>query len=233
MRELSLMPRASRGRTQVPIHEHARGAPREAGDAGPPACCQRVAFWGTLAQALSPHLRRGWGERQALSVLPAPVSGRGMKPLCLGPDRSALSVGRKGGKLWEAPPLANLWDGWTGAGWWGGDPPGAHGPFHGARPSQVTAGSAEGQDRPGHNRCSVLTAPGPHAHTCTNTQPYANPRHTPSHPRTGTHVSRRLCHPGHPPTYRLSGRETQTCGILPAPPTYPPGPLGHCAPHPC
>lgn len=124
---------------------------------------------------------------------------------------SALSVVRKGGKLWDAPPSANLCGGQV-PGRRGGHPPGTHGPFHRARPSQVTAGGTEGQDRPGHNHSSVLAAPSPHAHTCTNTQPYANPKHTPEQPPThlNTHANRHLRSPGHPPTDRLSGAETQT-----------------------
>ena len=152
-----------------------------------------------------------------------------MEPLCLGPDRSALSVGRKGGKLWDVPPSANLWEGWTGAGRGGGNPPGAHGPFHGARPSQVTAGGAEGQDGPGHNHCSVLAAPSPHAHTCTNTQPYANPKHTPSHPHTGTHtkIDLYVVLDTHLPTVFQVEKPRHVAFFLPLPLTLP---LGHPPP---
>lgn len=146
------------------------------------------------------------------------------------PKQDALSVVRKGGKLWEAPPSANLWDG-RAPGRRGGCPPGTHSPFQGARPGQVTAGGTEGQDRPGHNRSSVPAAPSPHAHTCTNTQPYANPKHTPEQPptRLNTHANRLLHSPAHPPMNRLSGRETQTHGILVVPP-IPPRPFKAPAP---
>lgn len=147
------------------------------------------------------------------------------------PRQNAQSVVRKGGKLRDAPPSANLWDGWA-PGRRGGCPPGTHGPFHGAWPSRVTAGGTEGQDRPGHNHGSVPAASSPHAHTCTNTQLYANPKHTPEQPPThfNTHANRHLRSPGHPPTNCLAGRETQTFGILSALPLTP-DPLWHLPPH--
>ena len=106
-----------------------------------------------------------------------------------GPDSSALFMGRKGGKLWDSPPSANLSDGWVLGGGGAAALQEHTAPFMEPAAAKSRRAGTEGQDRPGHNHCSVLAAPSPHAHTCINTQPYANPKYTPnSHPHACTHV---------------------------------------------
>ena len=176
-------------------------------------------------------VRRGW--RQTPSVPPALVSGRGMEAPALDPDSSALFMGRKGGKLRDSPPSANLSGGWV-LGGRGGSPPGIHCPFHGAQSSQVTAGGHRGA---GQAWAQSLLCPGSsrptrahmHKHTALR-KPKTHSQQPPTH--LHTQASTQLRSPGHPPVCLLPGRETHTWGTRPAPPTCPSGPLGILIP-PC
>ena len=106
-----------------------------------------------------------------------------------GPRQQRPVRGQEG---WEAVGFSTFSKplGWMGAGREGQQPSRNTLPlsWSQAQPKSWRAGT-EGQDRPGHNHCSVLAAPSPHAYTCTNTQPYANPKYTPSsHPHTCTRM---------------------------------------------
>lgn len=61
-------------------------------------------------------------------------------------------------------------------------------PFMEPGTAESRRADTKGQDRPGHNRCSVLAAPSPHTRTYTNTQPYTNPKYTPAATHTLAHM---------------------------------------------
>ena len=155
-----------------------------------PMLCQRVACWGTLAEVSSCCVRRGLAGKDRLFSVPQALSQE---------------------ERWKHPPGAQTaapcsWAGRVGScgilhlqqtsrmdGCWGGGGAAAlqehTAPFMEPAAAKSRRAGTEGQDRPGHNHCSVLAAPSPHAHTCINTQPYANPKYTPnSHPHACTHV---------------------------------------------
>ena len=151
-----------------------------------------------------------------------------MEAPALDPDSSTLFVGRKGGKLWDAPPSANLSGGWVPGGR-GGSPPGIHCPFHGAQSSQVTAGGHRGA---GQAWAQSLLCPGSsrptrahmHKHTALR-KPKTHSQQPPTH--WHTQASIHLRSPRHRPVYLLPGSETHTWGARPAPPACPSGPLRH------
>lgn len=148
----------------------------------------------------------------------------------LGPDSSALFVGRKGGKLWDSPPSANLSGGWVPGGR-GCNPPGTHCPFHGARRSQSHGGRAQ-RGRTGLGTITALSWQLP-AHTHTHAQAHSLMQTQNTLP-AATHTLAHTCKytstpPGHSAVYPLPGREIHTCGTRPDPPTCPSDPLGHPA----
>lgn len=103
-------------------------------------------------------------------------------------------------------------------GHWGGDPQENTAPFIEPGPAKSRRVGTEGQDRPGHNQRSVLAAPSPQARTCTNTQSYANPKHTPSsHPHTCTHMQIG--------TYTVPGTPSPVPSFRETPPLFLPLPL--------
>lgn len=196
-----------------------------------PAPWQRVACWGTLAQASPPHLRRGLGGKTGSFCAPNPRLRKRNGATLPWPRQKRPVRGQEG---WEAvgcstfsKPLGGM----------DGRRAGGREPSRSTRPlSRSQAQPSHGGRRRGAGRAwaQSLLCPGSsqptrahmHKHTAL-CKPKTHPQ-PPTH--WNTHENRPLCSPGHPPTYRLSGRETQTCGILSAPPTYPP--LGAPSPPP-
>lgn len=168
---------------------------------------------------LGAHVRRGLvGKNTGSFCVPCPCLGkrdRDTHPWA----QTAVPCSWAGrvGCYGSFPPSVNVSDGWE-LSRRGRNPPGTQSSFHGAGTAKSWWVGTEGQDRPGHNRRSVLAAPSPHTHTCTNTQPYINPKHTQQppthlHTRADTH----LCSPGHSPICLFPGRETRTRVALPMP----------------
>lgn len=96
-------------------------------------------------------------------------------------------------------------------------------------PEQEGRAGTERQDRPGHNHCSVLAAPGPHAHTCTNTQPSQTKTHSQQPPtHSHTHSEYTSAQPRTPARYAFFQAEKLIPGALVlTPPACPSGPLRH------
>lgn len=90
------------------------GVPQEPGDASTAHAVPEGSLLGDLGGGVVLLCEKGLGGKgQTLFCAPSPLSGREMEAPARGPDSSALFMGRKGGKLWDSPPSANLSDGWV------------------------------------------------------------------------------------------------------------------------